>query len=199
MGTPIQTLETSEDRDLFAHVLKEIDIPIAEFIAVKSVDDALAGADPFMGVEMASTGEITCFGDTLLEAYWTSIQGTMNFHVPHLGMGLLFGGDVANDCLSVVAQTVSGLGHRFYASSPAVAQYVAEDMQVIQFPQTEKRALGENIRQHEISAVFNLARARAESILDKDYVMKGNAIDFGIALFKEPNTLFFLHAVCTRR
>lgn len=42
LGTPIQTLETSEDRDLFAQALKEIDIPIAEFIAVKSVDDALA-------------------------------------------------------------------------------------------------------------------------------------------------------------
>lgn len=152
-----------------------------------------------MAVEMASTGEITCFGDTMLEAYWTSIQGTMNFHVPQLGMGLLFGGDVANDCLRVVAQTVSGLGYRFYASSSAVAQYVAEDMQLIQFPQTEKRALGENFRQHEIPAVFNLACARAESILDKDYVMKGNAIDFGIALFKQHNSLFFLHAVCTRR
>ncbi|EDK41205.2 conserved hypothetical protein [Meyerozyma guilliermondii ATCC 6260] len=44
LGTPIKTLETSEDRDLFAKALKEIDIPIAESIAVETVDDALAAA-----------------------------------------------------------------------------------------------------------------------------------------------------------
>jgi len=45
LGTSIQTLETSEDRDLFAQALKEIDIPIAESIAVNSVDDALKAAE----------------------------------------------------------------------------------------------------------------------------------------------------------
>ena len=44
LGTPIKTLETSEDRDLFAQALKEIDIPIAESIAVETVDDALNAA-----------------------------------------------------------------------------------------------------------------------------------------------------------
>jgi carbamoyl-phosphate synthase large subunit len=45
LGTSIKTLETSEDRDLFAKALKEIDIPIAESIAVGTTDDALAAAD----------------------------------------------------------------------------------------------------------------------------------------------------------
>lgn len=49
----------------------------------------LAGADPFLGVEMASTGEIACFGKDLLEAYWTSIQSTMNFHLPKPGQGFI--------------------------------------------------------------------------------------------------------------
>ena len=44
LGTSIKTLETSEDRDLFARALKEIDIPIAESIAVNSVDEALEAA-----------------------------------------------------------------------------------------------------------------------------------------------------------
>lgn len=30
----------------------------------------LAGADPFLGVEMSSTGEIACFGKDLTDAYW---------------------------------------------------------------------------------------------------------------------------------
>lgn len=45
LGTSIKTLETSEDRDLFAQALKEIDIPIAESIAVGSVDEALDAAN----------------------------------------------------------------------------------------------------------------------------------------------------------
>ncbi|GME79719.1 unnamed protein product [Ambrosiozyma monospora] len=45
LGTPIKTLETSEDRELFAQALNEINIPIAESIAVDNVDDALAAAD----------------------------------------------------------------------------------------------------------------------------------------------------------
>lgn len=45
LGTSIKTLETSEDRDLFAKALHEINIPIAESIAVDSVDAALEAAD----------------------------------------------------------------------------------------------------------------------------------------------------------
>ena len=45
LGTSIQTLRTSEDRDLFAKALKEINIPIAESIAVSTVDEALSAAE----------------------------------------------------------------------------------------------------------------------------------------------------------
>jgi carbamoyl-phosphate synthase large subunit len=47
----------------------------------------LAGADPFLGVEMSSTGEIACFGKDLVEAYWASLQSTMNFRMPEPGEG----------------------------------------------------------------------------------------------------------------
>jgi carbamoyl-phosphate synthase large subunit len=45
LGTSVRTLEVSEDRDLFAQALKEINIPIAESIAVGTVEDALDAAD----------------------------------------------------------------------------------------------------------------------------------------------------------
>lgn len=44
LGTSIKTLETSEDRDLFAKALGEINIPIAQSIAVGTVDEALEAA-----------------------------------------------------------------------------------------------------------------------------------------------------------
>ncbi|CAO2656863.1 Nn.00g056660.m01.CDS01 [Neocucurbitaria sp. VM-36] len=45
LGTSVQTLKTSEDRDLFARALEEINIPIAKSIAVSSVDEALDAAE----------------------------------------------------------------------------------------------------------------------------------------------------------
>jgi len=161
----------------------------------------LAGADPFLGVEMSSTGEIACFGKNLVEAYWTSIQSTMNFNVPHPGTGILFGGDLTNDKLGNVAKTVSGLGYKYYTASQEVAdylsKYVSESVEVIDFPKTNKRALREIFQDKDIKAVFNLAFARAESLLDEDYVMRRNAIDFGIPLFNEPNTTL-LFAQCLK-
>ncbi|KAJ2296777.1 carbamoyl-phosphate synthase (glutamine-hydrolyzing) cpa2, partial [Coemansia sp. RSA 2706] len=44
LGTPVRTLELSEDRDLFASALKEIGIPVAQSTAVTTVADALAAA-----------------------------------------------------------------------------------------------------------------------------------------------------------
>ena len=44
LGTSVKTLETSEDRDLFSRALNEIDIPIAQSVAVNSTEAALEAA-----------------------------------------------------------------------------------------------------------------------------------------------------------
>jgi carbamoyl-phosphate synthase large subunit len=44
LGTPIRTLELTEDRDLFAKALKEIQVSVAESTAVHSVNEALEAA-----------------------------------------------------------------------------------------------------------------------------------------------------------
>lgn len=45
LGTSVKTLELSEDRELFANALREINIPVAESVAVETVDEALEAAD----------------------------------------------------------------------------------------------------------------------------------------------------------
>jgi carbamoyl-phosphate synthase large subunit len=50
-----------------------------DYVAVKSPQfsySRLKGADPVAGVEMASTGEVACFGDNLSEAYYSSWLAT---------------------------------------------------------------------------------------------------------------------------
>ncbi|RDL36664.1 Carbamoyl-phosphate synthase arginine-specific large chain [Venustampulla echinocandica] len=154
----------------------------------------LAGADPFLGVEMSSTGEIACFGKNLVEAYWASLQSTMNFRVPEPGEGLLFGGDVSKDSLSKIVDYLSPLGYKLYAAENEVKQYLQSTaknnvkVEVIEFPTEDKRALREVFQKYDIRGVFNLALARGKTVLDVDYVMRRNAVDFGVPLFMEPKT-----------
>jgi len=50
-----------------------------DYVGVKSPQfsyNRLKGADPVAGVEMASTGEVACFGDNLNEAFYNSWLAT---------------------------------------------------------------------------------------------------------------------------
>ncbi|KAI5304536.1 carbamoyl-phosphate synthase (glutamine-hydrolyzing) cpa2 [Ascosphaera pollenicola] len=161
----------------------------------------LAGADPYLGVEMSSTGEIACFGKDLVEAYWASLQSTMNFRLPEPGEGILLGGDLASIELPKIADYLSPLGYKFYAASPEIKKFVETSVkepisvEVIEFPTTDKRALREVFEKKDIRGVFNLAKGRGKTLLDQDYVMRRNAVDFGVPLFMEPKTAL-LFAQC---
>lgn len=132
----------------------------------------LAGADPFLGVEMSSTGEMACFGKDLVEAYWASIQSTMNFRLPQPGEGLLFGGDTSQPDLAKIAAYLRPLGYKFYAANNEVKQYLEKagsSVEVIEFPVEDKRALREVFKKYDVRGVFNLAKMRASSLVDEDY------------------------------
>ncbi|KAJ1331365.1 carbamoyl-phosphate synthase [Microdochium nivale] len=154
----------------------------------------LAGADPFLGVEMSSTGEMACFGKNLVEAYWTSLQSSMNFRMPEPGEGILLGGEVSKPWLTSVVDYLSPLGYKFFAAGDDVKQFVESSsrdkvsVEVIEFPTEDKRALREVFQKYDIRGVFNLALARGKTTLDVDYVMRRNAVDFGVPLFMEPQT-----------
>lgn len=169
-----------------------------DYVAVKVPQFAwtrLAGADPYLGVEMSSTGEMACFGKDLIEAYWTGMQSTMNFRLPQPGEGLLFGGDTTTGDLAKIVDFLNPLGYKLYAANKEVKQHLEEaskdqsvKVEVIEFPKQDKRALREVFEKYDIRGAFNLAKRRASSMVDEDYVMRRNAVDFGVPLFMEPKT-----------
>lgn len=163
----------------------------------------LAGADPFLGVEMSSTGEIACFGKDLVDAYWTSLQSTMNFRMPEPGEGLLFGGNLSMTELPKIVDYVSPLGYKLFAASPEVKKWLESttkgevNVEVIEFPTEDKRALREVFKKYDIRGVFNVAKTRGKTLLDQDYVMRRNAVDFGVPLFMEPKVCSILCQILT--
>ncbi|TEB38419.1 carbamoyl-phosphate synthase subunit arginine-specific large [Coprinellus micaceus] len=151
----------------------------------------LAGADPFLGVEMASTGEVASFGKDVYEAYWASLLSTTGFKVPRAGSGVLIGGDIAKPEMAKIAKQLTDLGFKLYCSSSVVQEHLNAVPYVhakrILFP-TDKRKLREVFDEYEIQSVINLAKSRADTFTDEDYVARRNAVDFGVPLLNEART-----------
>ncbi|KAJ9165503.1 Carbamoyl-phosphate synthase subunit arginine-specific large [Coniochaeta hoffmannii] len=154
----------------------------------------LAGADPMLGVEMSSTGEIACFGKDVVDAYWAAMQSTMNFRVPEPGEGILLGGDVDKNWLTVVVDNLAPLGYKFFCASDDVKALIEKtaksgDVKVtkIDLP-VNKMGIRDAFQSNNVKAVFSLCSSRAKDVTDKDYLMRRNAVDFGVPLMMEPNT-----------
>lgn len=116
----------------------------------------------------------------------------MNFRMPEPGEGLLFGGNVDEAWLTKVVDYLAPLNYKLYAAGEDVKQLLETkcshkvEVEVIEFPKEDKRALREVFQKYDIRGVFNLAQARGKTTLDVDYVMRRNAVDFGVPLFMEP-------------
>ncbi|SJK97857.1 probable Carbamoyl-phosphate synthase arginine-specific large chain [Armillaria ostoyae] len=152
----------------------------------------LGGADPFLGVEMASTGEVASFGKDIHEAYWASLLSTTGFKVPKAGSGVLIGGDTTRPEMTTVAKQLLDLGFKLYCSSPVVEESLNDIPYVtakrIFFPTKDKRKLREVFDEYEIQCVINLAKSRGLTFTDEDYVARRNAVDFGLPLLNNART-----------
>ncbi|KAG6813525.1 hypothetical protein H0H92_010230 [Tricholoma furcatifolium] len=163
----------------------------------------LAGADPFLGVEMASTGEVASFGKDVHEAYWASLLSTTGFKVPKAGSGVLIGGDHTKPEMAQIAKILTADGFKLYCSSPVVEQYLNEIPYVtakrIVFPTKDKRKLRMVFDEFDIQCVINLAKARGVDFTDEDYVARRNAVDFGLPLLNNPRTaLLFVESLAKK-
>ncbi|KAG7449648.1 carbamoyl-phosphate synthase [Guyanagaster necrorhizus] len=152
----------------------------------------LGGADPFLGVEMASTGEVASFGKDIHEAYWASLLSTTGFKVPKAGSGVLIGGDVSRPEMASVAKQLLDLGFKLYCSSTVVEEFLNDIPYVtakrIFFPTKDKRKLREVFDEYEIQCVINLSKSRGLTFTDEDYVARRNAVDFGLPLLNNART-----------
>jgi carbamoyl-phosphate synthase large subunit len=140
---------------------------------------------------------MACFGKDKIEAYWAAMQSTMNFRMPEPGEGLLFGGDTSTGELAQIVRYLNPLGYKLFAVNDEVKTTLESAVKgaavtVLEFPKENKRALREVFKGNNIRGVFNLAKSRAKSLVDEDYVMRRNAVDFGVPLFMEPKVSFNL-------
>ncbi|KAI8318602.1 carbamoyl-phosphate synthase [Martensiomyces pterosporus] len=151
----------------------------------------LAGADPFLGVEMSSTGEVACFGKTPEEAYLVSLLSTNGFRLPKPGKSVYIGVDDLTDprIVQKVAAHFSRSGYPILTDQPSTAQLLSDggvkDVKVAKLDYSNRRTLRDEVFGNGIDLVVNLAKHRPTDKTDANYGMRRMAVDFGIPLVND--------------
>lgn len=127
-----------------------------------------------LGVEMASTGEVACFGKDEYEAFYTAIQSVNNFRLPHRGDGVLVGYDdlTAESNLNTVLQLLSKAGLKVFVTGEGSAQPSALAERVAPFPSDDRIYAGELFTTKNIGMVIQLARRRPKTRDNASYLLR---------------------------
>ncbi len=158
-----------------------------DYVGVKAPQfsfSRLKGADPLLGVEMASTGEVACLGDDVHSAYLKALI-SVGYKLPERGVLLTTGTIESKVAFLPSARKLHQLGLPLYAT-PGTHQFLAEHgiESTLLHPPLEK--LSPNVIDHleagKIDLVINVPRSERRH-LSSGYLTRRKAVDFGVSLF----------------
>jgi carbamoyl-phosphate synthase (ammonia) len=160
----------------------------ANFVGVKAPMFSftrLRGSDPVLGVEMASTGEVACYGSTKEEAFLKSLIST-GFQMPKKNILFSVQASLTDDATHCAYQ-LHELGYKIYATR-ATAEALQKNhvpCEVVAYP-TEKDTTAEAnavdlIKSKDICLVVNIP-THESTRLDDNFLLRRTAVDFGVPL-----------------
>ena len=158
-----------------------------DYVGVKAPQFSFArleGADPVLGVEMASTGEVGCLGDDFEEAFLKALL-SVGFRLP-IRSALLSTGPI--ECKAAFlesARSLRDMGVCLFATAGTAAFLRANgvDATLLHWP-TDAQSPNtlEYLGQRKIDLVINIPKNAGEAELTNDYLIRRKAADFGIPL-----------------
>jgi carbamoyl-phosphate synthase large subunit len=144
----------------------------------------LEGADPVLGVEMASTGEVGCLGDDFEEAFLKALIA-VGFRFP-IRRALLSTGPIETKAAFLEsARTLRDMDVTLYATSGTSAFLRANGIEAVPLHWPTESATPntlEYLSQRKIDLVINIPKDTGEQELTNDYLIRRRAADFGIPL-----------------
>jgi carbamoyl-phosphate synthase large subunit len=160
------------------------------FVAVKAPQFSfgrLSGADPVLGIEMASTGEVACMGDDADEALLKAMLAT-GFRAPRSGVLLSLGPMGDKYRFAEDARALLRLGLALFATAGTAEVLRAEgiDCRVAGKSGTEDGVDGpdalELMRSKQVDLVINIPREFDERGRPDGYRIRRAAIDMNVSL-----------------
>jgi carbamoyl-phosphate synthase large subunit len=158
-----------------------------EYVGVKAPQFSftrLEGADPVLGVEMASTGEVGCLGDDFEEAFLKALL-SVGFKLPIRNVLVSTGPIEQKAAFLESARTLRALGVNLYATHGSAAFLRANGIDSTELywpdePQSPNTL--DILSTRQVDLVINIPKHTGEEELANDYVIRRKAADFGIPL-----------------
>lgn len=153
----------------------------------------LGGADPVLGVEMASTGEVACFGVDVHEAFLKAMIST-GFKLPKKHIILSVGREVIDDVVHHVF-LLQKLGFTLHATPETQPFLEARGIKGVRMIHYADGDVQPNVRTMiaagQADLVINLPTS-AHGDLRANYHTRRTAVDFGVPLLTNPQLFVML-------
>ena len=192
--------------DSFFGKAKEYEIPYPHFVAVKAPQfsfSRMESADPVLRVEMSSTGEVACFGETAEEAYLKSLIST-GFSLEKRSALITVGGNENKLRFAESVWRMKNLGFTLYATHNThlfLKSKGVRTKRISKVYEGKRPNVIDIIKNHDVSLVINLSEDYNNGSLYKKegtdgYIIRRATIDNNIPLITDLNAArFFVKAI----
>ena len=164
----------------------------------------LQNADPVLGVDMSSTGEVGCMGDTFEEALLNSLIAT-GYKIPSKDKGIMLSSGGAKEKASLLdaAQDLVKNGYTIYATA-GTAKFLNENnvkATAVGWPDEDHKDIPnvmQMIADHKFDLIVNIPKNYTKRELTNGYRIRRGAIDHNIPLITNARLASaFIEAFCT--
>ncbi|MDD4199453.1 MAG: carbamoyl-phosphate synthase (glutamine-hydrolyzing) large subunit [Paludibacter sp.] len=173
-----------------------------EYIGVKASQFSFArlhNADPILGVDMSSTGEVGCIGDDYSEAVLKSLL-SVGFEIPKKSILISSGEPKSKVELIEATRLLQKKGYKIYTTL-GTQRFLAEngvEAVAVQWPDEDGELNVKNLlaKKH-FDLVINIPKNTTERELRNDYIIRRSAVDFNIPLITNARLASaFIQAFC---
>ena len=174
-----------------------------DYVGIKASQfsfNRLQKADPVLGVDMASTGEVGCLGDDVSEAVLTSMLA-VGQRIPEKNILLSTGSSKQKVAMLDAAKLLANKGYNLYATG-GTYRFLQENQipcSLVYWPSEEGQPQALTmLHEHKIDLVVNIPRDLSAGELSNGYKIRRAAIDLNIPLITNARLASaFIQAFCT--
>ena len=158
-------------------------------------------ADPVLGVDMSSTGEVGCLGDDFDEALLNALLAT-GFKIPQKGIMLSSGAMKSKVDLLDASRLLAAKGYKIYATAGTSAFLNAHGVSAEPVYWPDEKPDAENnvmkmIADHAFDLIVNIPKNHTKRELTNGYKIRRGAIDHNIPLITNARLASaFIEAFC---
>lgn len=177
-----------------------------DYVGVKASQFSFARlhrADPVLGVDMSSTGEVGCIGKDFDSAIMTSLMA-VGYNVPKKGI-LVSSGDIRGKVdLLDACKLLSKGGYKIYATA-GTQKFLGEngvEATTVSWPdeQNNNANIISLLQEHQVDLVVNIPKDQTKRELTNGYKIRRSAIDHNIPLITNARLASaFIKAFCNMK